>query len=366
MKKKLTIDARWLVGGIGTYTRHLLEGLWMHGNGLEVHAITREQDRAEVMQWCPRVTVVNAPIYTAREQWAIPRAAKGCDLLHVPHYNAPLLKRTPMVITIHDVIHLADPDYRARFKSWAYARPVMSLAARKAEHIITDSWYSKAQILDRLGVPASKVSVIYCGVNGEFSPMDRDVAFKAVSVAMEIHEPYLLYVGNLKRHKNISCLLKAFALLRARRDIPQRLLILGDDAHGKRELVQECARLGIGKRTDFVPYVSPELLPKVYAAADALVMPSRMEGFGLPVLEAMACGTPVICSRAASLPEVGGEAVRYFDPQSPEELAGAVERVLASQELRDNMRAKGLKRAARFTWKESVEKHVQVYQTVLG
>jgi len=310
--------------------------------------------------------VVNTPIYTAREQWAIPRAAKGCDLLHVPHYNAPLFQRTPLVITIHDVIHITDPDYRVSFKSWAYARPVLRLAARKAGHIITVSEFSKAQIIERLGVPSSKVSTIYRCAKSEFSPMNRDEAFKAVSVAMEIREPYLLYVGNLKRHKNVSSLLKAFALLRARRDIPQRLLILGDDARGKRELAQECARLGIGKRTDFVPYASGELLPKVYAAADLLVMPSRIEGFGLPVLEAMACGTPVVCSRAASLPEVGGEAVMYFDPQSLEDLADSIEQVLSSSELRESLKAKGLERSARFTWKESVEKHVQLYQAALG
>jgi glycosyltransferase involved in cell wall biosynthesis len=366
MKKKLTIDARWLVGGIGTYTRHLLEGLGKNGNGFEVHAITREQDRVEVSQWCPRVTVVNTPIYTAREQWAIPRAAKGCDLLHVPHYNAPLLERSPLVITIHDIIHITDPDYRASWKSWAYARPMLTLAARKAECIITDSEYSKAQIVERLGVPSSKVRAIYCGVNGEFMPMDRGEAFKVVSAALGIHEPYLLYVGNLKRHKNISSLLKAFALLRERRDIPQRLLILGDDAQGKGELAGECARLGITARTDFVPYAERELLPKVYAAADMLVMPSRCEGFGLPVLEAMACGSPVVCSRAASLPEVGGEAVMYFDPRSPEDLANAIELVLGWQELRESMRTKGLMRAARFTWQESIEKHIAVYEAALG
>jgi glycosyltransferase involved in cell wall biosynthesis len=365
MKSRLTIDARWLVGGIGTYTRHLLEGLWKHGNGFEVHAITRKQHTEAVKQWCSRVTVVNAPIYTAREQWAIPQAAKGCDLLHVPHYNAPLLHRTPLVITIHDVIHITDPDCRASLKAWAYAQPVLSLAARKAEHIITVSEYSKAQIIERLGVPSSKVSTIHCGVNGEFLPVDREEAFEMVSKTLEVHEPYLLYVGSLKRHKNVSCLLKAFALLCERRDIPQRLLILGGDARGIGELAEECARLGISERIDFVPHVGQVLLSKVYAAADVLVLPSRIEGFGLPVLEAMACGTPVICSRAASLPEVGGEAVIYFDPGSPEDLAGAIEQVLRSKELRESLRAKGLRRAARFTWEESIEKHVLVYQAVL-
>ena len=133
MKNRVTIDARWLVGGIGTYTRHLLEGLSKHGNGFEVQAITREQHIEVLKPWCPQLTVVNIPIYTVREQWAIPRAAKGCDLLHVPHYNAPLLQRTPLVITIHDVIHITDPDYRASFKAWAYARPVLSLGRSQGQ-----------------------------------------------------------------------------------------------------------------------------------------------------------------------------------------------------------------------------------------
>ena len=366
MRSRLTIDARWLVGGIGAYTRHLLEGLCKHGNAFEVHAITRDQHLEVVRQWCPRVTVVNTPIYTVREQWEIPRAAKECDLLHIPHYNAPLLQRTPLVVTIHDIIHITDPVYRRSLKAWAYARPVLGLAVRKAEHIITISEYSKARIIERLGVPSSKVSTIYRCVDGEFLPMDREEAFKAACEGLGLHGPYLLYVGSLKPYKNISSLLKAFAILRRRCNIPQTLVILGDDAHWKSSLVEECARLRIEERTAFVPYVGHELLPKIYAAADLLVMPSKMEGFGLPVLEAMACGTPVVCSRAASLPEVGGEAVMYFDPQSPGDLADAIEQVLQSLGLRESLRAKGLERAARFTREESVEKHVRVYQAVLG
>ncbi len=366
MKANVTIDARWIVGGIGTYIRHLLEGLCEHGNGYYVHAITREQHRHVIEQWCPRVTVVNVPIYTMREQWAIPMAAKGCDLLHIPHYNIPLLHRGPLVTSIHDVIHLTDPEYRASIKAWTYARPIFKLVARKAAHIITVSEYSKAQIIERLGVQSSRVSAIYNGVNGDFRPLDRKRAFKLVSEALGIHETYLLYVGSLKGYKNISSLLKAFALLRVRRDIPQRLLILGDDAQSLHGLAEECLQLGIRDRTDFVPHVGQELLPSVYAAADLLVMPSKIEGFGLPVLEAMACGTPVICSRAASLPEVGGEAVMYFDPQSPEDLAETIEQVLSSRELIESLRARGLQRAALFTWKKSIEKHIQVYRTVLG
>ncbi len=366
MKSRLTIDARWLLGGIGTYTRSLLEGLSKHGNGFEIHAITREQHREEVKQWCSEVTVVNVPIYTMREQWAIPRAAKGCDLLHVPHYNAPLLGPGRMVASILDLIHIMDGAYSRSLQSWVYARPMLNLVARKAERIVTISEYSKARIVERLGVPASKVTVIYCGVDRDFRAMDREEAFHSVREALGIQEPYLLYVGSLKPYKNVSGLLKAFAILRKRRDLGHRLLILGDDAQGKRSLVEECARLGMDDRTQFVACAGQGLLPRIYAAADLLVMPSRIEGFGLPVLEAMACGTPVVCSRAASLPEVGGDAVVYFNPEDPEELAGAIERVLSSKELQSSLRAKGLERAKQFTWEESTRKHVELYQHALG
>jgi len=363
MKRSIvTIDARWLAGGIGTYTRHLLEGLWKQNNGFEVRAITRKQHRDEVGKWCPRVTVVDVEMYTAREQWAIPRAAMGCDLLHVPHYNAPLLHQGTMLVSILDLIHITDAAYRQSLKSWIYARPLLNLVARKAAHIITISEYSKTQIVDRLGVPASKVTAIYCGVNGEFQPMERGAASAAVSLGLGIQEPYVLYVGSLKPYKNVSILMKAFAALRKRCDIPQRLVILGDDLKWKDSVASECARLGIAKETSFVSYVGQELLPKIYAAADLLVMPSRIEGFGLPVLEAMACGTPVICSRAASLPE----AVVYFDPANPNELALAMERVLASTELQQDLRRKGLARARLFSWEESTRKHAELYQRMLG
>jgi len=243
---------------------------------------------------------------------------------------------------------------------------MLNLVARKAEHIVTLSEYSKAQIVEHLGVAPAKITAIYCGVNGKFLCVDRKQAYAAVSEALGIQEPYLLFVGSLKPHKNIFTLLQAFALLRQRQDIRQRLLIVGDDARWKSLLLEECSRLGIHDTTTFVPYVTQELLPNVYAGAELLVMPSTIEGFGLPVLEAMASGTPVVCSRAASLPEVAGDAALYFDPASAEELADAIEKLLSSSELQENLRAKGLERAKQFTWEESTRKHVGLYRRLLG
>lgn len=305
-------------------------------------------------------------MYTVREQWEIPRAAKGCGLLHVLHYNAPLPHRGPMVVSIHDLIHIMDGAYGGSWQSWVYARPMLNLAARKAQHIVTVSEFSKAQIVERLGVSDSKVTAIYNGVNREFQPCDREEAFGAVSAELGIQERYILYVGTLKPYKNVSSLLKAFAILRRRCSIPQKLLILGDDVRWNRSLVEECARLRIDQRTTFVPFAEQRLLPKIYAAADLLVMPSKIEGFGLPVLEAMACGTPVICSQASSLPEVGGDAVVYFDPENPEELADAMERVLGSRELQQELRARGLERSKQFSWEESTRKHADLYRRLLG
>src|SRR5258708_2419082 len=366
MNAKVTIDARWLAGGIGTYTKQLLAGICESPDGFEVQAITRQRDAKLVAQWCTRVKVVNMPTYTLGEQLAVPWAAKGCDLLHVPHYNAPLLHRGPLLVSILDLIHITDPVYSRSFRSWVYARPMLNLVARKAQHIVTLSEYSKAQIVERLGVQAEKVTAIYCGVNGQFHCVDRKEAYAAVSEALGIQEPYLLFVGSLKPHKNIFTLLQAFALLRKRHDIPQRLLIVGDDAGCKSLLIEECSRLGIRDTTAFVPYVSQELLPKVYAGAALLAMPSTIPAFVVPVLEAMASGTPVVCSRAASLPEVAGDAALYFDPASAEELADTIEKLLSSSELQESLRAKGLERAKQFTWEESTRKHVELYRRLLG
>lgn len=366
MPKTVLIDARWLIGGIGTYTENLLMGLGREGNGLRFHAITRGADAPRVKQWCPSVTVVDVPIYTLLEQFMVPRAAKKCDLLHVPHYNAPLLHRGPLVVSIMDLIHLSEPPYRRRLSSFLYARPMLHAASRKALHIVTVSEYSKLQIMETLRIPSSKISVIHCGVNNQFFNADDKEPLRTVKEHFRISQPYLLYVGNLKPHKNVATLLRAFAQLRRQKRIPHRLLIVGDDARWKRSLLDECSRLGISNDTTFIPYVSPALLPKIYAAADLLVMPSSVEGFGLPVLEAMACGTPVVCSRAASLPEVAGPAAVYFEPASEEQLAIEIERLLRCPELCEALRVRGIDRARQFTWQSSTRKHIELYNRLLG
>jgi len=366
MKKQITIDARWLKGGIGTYTEHLLEGLSKSRNGFEIEAITRPEHADVVGQWCAKVRIVDAPIYSMSEQWALPRITVGADLLHVPHFNVPLFHRGQLLVSILDVIHITDPAYKRNLAMQLYARPMLLLAARKANHIVTISEYSKSQIIEHLRVPEQKVTTIRCGVNGQFRCEDREEASDSVQRCLGISAPYVLYVGNLKPHKNVPILLQAFSILHSRRALGHRLVIVGDDRKSSGALIEECTRLGIGEVTTFLRYVPAEVLPKLYSAASVLVMPSRVEGFGLPVLEAMAAGTPVVCSRAASLPEVAGEAAVYFDLSSPEDLASAIENVLNSPDLQKRLREKGLAQAKRLSWQNSVQKHVEVYEKVLS
>lgn len=366
MCKTVTIDARWLIGGIGTYTENLLQGFGNNANGLKLHAIVRGKDAPRVKEWCSRMTIVDAPIYTLWEQLLVPRAAKECNLLHVPHYNVPVLHRGPLIASIMDIIHISYAAYRHNVGSYVYAKPMLNFAARKADHIVTVSNYSKAQIVEALGIPASKITVIHCGVGVEFHPGYDKPECKSVLARLGIPRPYLLYVGNLKPHKNVSTLLRAVAHLRQRKKLSHELVIIGDDPRWKRTIVDECLRFGIADQVVLVPYVSQALLPKIYAAADLLVMPSNAEGFGLPVLEAMACGTPVVCSQAASLPEVAGDAAVYFDPEDSDELAEVIERLVDSSELRESLRAKGLDRAKQFTWREFTRKHIELYQRFLA
>jgi glycosyltransferase involved in cell wall biosynthesis len=271
-----------------------------------------------------------------------------------------------MIVSILDLIHVTDHAYKDSVSSRAYAKPMLSLAARKADHIITISDFSKTQIVEHLGISPDKISTIHCGVNGQFNGVGRTEAMAKVEEVLQIRAPYILCVGNLKPHKNVSVLLQAFAALRRRNAIPHNLLILGDDKTWRRSLLQECERLKIAEFVHFIPHVSSQLLPKVYEAADLLVMPSRVEGFGLPVLEAMASGTPVVCSRAASLPEVAQDAALYFDPSSPEELEQEIERLANSEVLQHRLRETGLKRAKELTWQSAVQKHMQVYERFLN
>jgi glycosyltransferase involved in cell wall biosynthesis len=358
--KRLLLDARWLSTGIGAYTLNLVKEL--HGNSdIRLRAITLPRHEAILKLYCDQVGLVDASMYSLKEQFDVARAARESDVLHVPHYNAPLLYRGELLVTILDLTHILDDTYKHTVKSRIYARPMLTMVSKKAAHIFTLSEYSKRAIVEHLQVAENKVTVTYCGVGPQFFPEPRERAQQIVQRVCDITKPYILFVGNLKPHKNVDGLLHAFALIswRAGRDF--ELLIIGEDVVGGPALRELATKLGIGESTRFVGSVSDEVLRCAYSAAELTVLPSFEEGFGLPVLESMACGTPVACSRAASLPEVAADAAEYFDPRSIESIAGAMERLLESEDERKRLQQLGLANARRFTWKGCADRHLEVY-----
>jgi alpha-1,3-rhamnosyl/mannosyltransferase len=280
------------------------------------------------------------------------------------HYNAPLARTKRLVVSIHDLTHILDKTLARTWKSWVYARPMLNLVARKADHIFTLSTYSRDQIVRCLGVAPEKITITYVGVDDQFHPMPAEETRPELLRSLNLDRPYTLFVGNLKPHKNVKTLVRAFSEL-AKHGNDGDLVIVGDDRLGRPAILAEIEVLGMQDRVKIFHGIETRLLASLYAAAEILVLPSFEEGFGLPVLEAMASGTPVACSRAASLPEVGGDAAEYFDPNSCSELAACLVRILQSPEKRQRMRQLGLARARLFTWRGCAQKHYDVYRQFL-
>jgi glycosyltransferase involved in cell wall biosynthesis len=224
------------------------------------------------------------------------------------------------------------------------------------------SHYSKRNIVALLRIPEEKVSVIWNGVSEEFYPEPQSQSQSTVQTLLGFEGPYLLFLGNLKPHKNVEGLLRALAILNDRRSLEHKLLIVGEDRVGGPELMKVAARLKLCEKVLFVPRIDQRYVRALYCGAALTILPSFEEGFGLTVLESMACGTPVACSSTASIPEVGGDAVRYFDPTSPESIAATICEIMSSSALQRDLASRGIERAMLFDWKASAKSHLELYR----
>lgn len=362
--RRLIIDARWLYTGIGAYTLQLVRAL--HDAGVPATLITLPEQRAKLAPFGYDIVLSNAGLYSLREQIDVSRAARDYEVLHVPHYNAPVRRRKTLLVTIHDLTHLLDETMGRTLKSRVYARPMLQHVAQRADHIFTVSQYSKDRIVEHLGADPGKVTVTYNAVPPHIYPEPRDESRAIIHRAFEFSGNYLLFVGNLKPHKNVAGLMKAFATLRQRGRIDHKLLIIGDDPHGRTMLAREVADLKLAGKVMFAGKVGDDELRRAYSGADLTILPSYEEGFGLPVIESMACETPVACSNVASLPEIAGDAAEYFDPANVESMAAAIENVLLSEHRWRELQTRGFAQAAKFDGRDFAEGHIRVYREFLG
>lgn len=303
-------------------------------------------------------------LYSPWEQVLIPYLIRRCkpDLAYFPNFNIPLIKYCPYVVTIHDLIYLLYPKDSPSYLSYCYARFMLKRAADISDIIITDSEYSKRDIIHYLDTSREKVVAIPAAVGDCFKPLDKIYARKMVQERYKIKKGFILYVGNHHYHKNIPTLIDAYRSLKERGHY--NLVIAGEKSWRTDMLERYVRETGLIGDVIFTGFISPEDLTLLYSASECLVFPSLCEGFGLPPLEAMACGTPVIVSKRASLPEVVGDAAILVDPLDSEEIRMAMENILNYPYLREELIQKGLRQAARFSWKYTSRKLLDIFKAV--
>jgi glycosyltransferase involved in cell wall biosynthesis len=283
------------------------------------------------------------------------------DLLHSLAFVTPLVSPCPSVVTIYDLSFLIFPQGFKYFKR-LYLSLFTYLSARKARRIITISESTKRDTVQLLGVSSEKVDIVYCGVDETFHPLpEREIV--SFRQKRGLPERMILFIGTIEPRKNVARLVEAYSLLKERR---VKLAIGGARGWLYEEVFARVEELDLVGDVLFPGYIPPDELPLWYNAAELFVYPSLYEGFGLPPLEAMACGTPVIASNVSSLPEVVGKAGLTVDPMRSEGLAEAMNRVLSDGALRQSMRERGLARAGQFSWAKAAQETVGVYQRALG
>jgi glycosyltransferase involved in cell wall biosynthesis len=300
------------------------------------------------------------------EQATFPRFCRRerAAVAHVPYWGSPLRSGVPTVVTIHDLIPLMFSLYRGNLLVRAYSA-LVSRSARRAAHIVTDSEASRQDIIDILKVPPDRVGVVYLAADESFRPVADRSVLEGMRAKYHLPERYLLYLGGFDARKNVSFLLQAYAQLVKEWPQAPRLVIAGRLPEESSEFFPAphvwIDRLDLGDRVLLIGWVDEEDKPALYSAADVFVFPSDYEGFGLPVLEAISCGTPAVVTEAGSLPEIVGEGGLRVQVGNLMGLTQAMARVVREADLRESLRRQALAHAAQFTWDHAAAQMAAIY-----
>lgn len=388
----IAIDARWIfpeISGIGAYTRELVKHLAQIDTGnsyvlLFDNQSVRDRTISQTnlsgsKNFSSRILPFG--VFSVKNQFQLPGilADSNFDIYHSTNYMIPLFAfprngqgRTRCVVTIHDVIPMIFPNHAPKSKK-ARLFPVykflMREIGRRANIIITDSQASRTDVIKHLRIPENsqaKVRTIYCGVSPQFKPLTRPAQIQAIPGTKEKRKRTILYVGRSDPYKNLSTLIMAFFSATKVCPFPIELLIAGPPDTRYPEAAILTSKLGIENAVRWTGYLSDEQLVQTYQNADLLVHPSKYEGFGLQVVEAMACGIPVISSNAGSLPEVAGNAAILLDPEDVNGFTDKIHGVLTDQSTITSMSEKGIAQAARFSWLNTARETLSIYKEVAG
>lgn len=372
---KIVIDGRlWFESGIGRYLRNLVTNLQaLDGNNeYKILLLKKDLDKVDIGQNFQKVEA-DFHWYSVAEQYRLPKLLNSLqpDLVHFPHFNVPIFYKGKYIVTIHDLIHQHFPTREAttrnplvyKIKKFGYKR-VFGVAVKRSSVIITPSDFVKKQLIKEWGVDDKKITITPEGVDDGILGLAKNVTDKQAEEVLNkfnITGHYIFYIGNAQPHKNIFSLIDAFRLIKQTH--PNFILVLSGPQNYFWQRIKEKAK---DDGIVFTGFVSDKEMVVLYKKAWCFLMPSLEEGFGIPVLEAMACGCPVVSSDRGSLSEVGGDAAVYFDPDNIEDMVEKISRVLDGKELRRGLINKGLKRYKSFSWQKMAEQTLKVYKQSLS
>ena len=367
---RIGIDVRityYTRGGISNYALRLLPALAaldMQTDYCVLHS--RKDKRPPLPGPNFRPVACWTPAHHRWERWALggEAARLGLDLLHSPDFIPPAFGCRRSVITVHDLNFLYYPQFLTA-ESRRYYNDQIAWAVDRADHVLADSHATRTDLLSMLGVEPDKVTVVHLAADPSYRPLPQGEAGKVIA-KYDLEPDYLLFLGTLEPRKNLPGLLQAYRLLRDEGATGVPLVLVGGKGWLYDEIFERVETLHLVEHIRFLHDVPNADLPGLYSAAGVLATPSFYEGFGLPALEAMTFGTPVVVSDRASLPEVVGDAGLLVNPDDPEDIARALGRALNDEALRARMRERGLAQAARFTWEKAARETLAVYRKVLA
>lgn len=372
----IVIDARLILNnntGIGTYLIHLIEALLEidKKNHYVLFIDKKLKENHPVGLWEQENLFkekIGVPAVCPKQQLVIPFKLKGknVDVYHYPHFDLPLLQNHDSVITIHDLKYIIAPEFfpefsliKKRYMSFFYR-----LSGQCAKKIIVVSESTKNDLIRLFKIPGEKIAVISLAASGDFRPPKKEESIHIKLKERGINNKYFLVIGERRPHKNLVRIIEAFSIFKERCKEKYNLILVGKKYANYSEPEQKIAALNLNNDVILAGYVSDDWLPIYYQGAEALIFASLYEGFGIPIAEAMACGTPVITSNVSSMPEVAGNAALYVNPYDSEAIAGKMELLVKNMVLSKELKQKGVKQVKKFNWHRTAEQTLLVYEEV--
>lgn len=370
MSYRIAIDARKIRDfGIGTYVRNLILELAEADTDNRYFLLVGPDD-VDALPDLPEhfeAVVQRAPVYSLRELYALSwqLLRLKIDLYHATHYVLPLWVPCKAVVTIHDIIHLLYPEYLPNRLAFYYAERMIRHGLHRGDRVITVSHNTRSDLRDYFGVAGRKIEVVHNGIENAFrKELDAEVRNRRLH-QLGLKTGYVLFVGNPKPHKNLDNVVKAYAQAVRGGDIDAPLVCVGDRSGIEQKIRRRAEQLGLEDRIILLGHVAQEVLPAIYQGAKLFVYPTLYEGFGLPVVESMASGVPVITSNTSALKEIAAGYAHLVSPMDVDAMAGAIRRCLLDEEHHKSLRVAGLRRSQDFSWKRAAEQTLNVYRLAL-